>query len=129
MNRLTIASTCRSCGETLQGRRDKLYCDDHCRVRHHRKTGAHPALRQVDRALMHNRVLLRRVRDLGGIREQAEATFCWLRRQGFDFNYHTHVELLADGRTAVMCYEEGYVLESSGVLALNPVTPARLRSG
>lgn len=78
---------------------------------------------------MHNRVLLRRVRDLGGIREQADATFRWLRRQGFDFNYHTHVELLADGRTAVMCYEEGYVLESSGVLALTPVKPVRWRTG
>jgi hypothetical protein len=52
-----------------------------------------------------------------------------LRRQGFDFNYHTHVELLADGRTAVMCYEEGYVLESSGVLALTPVKPVRWRTG
>jgi hypothetical protein len=78
---------------------------------------------------MNNRILLRRVRDLDGIREQADATFTWLRRQGFDFNYHTHVELLADGRTAVMCYEEGYVLETSGVLALNPVKRARLKSG
>lgn len=126
MNRISTRSSCRTCGAALQGRRDKLYCDDHCRVRYHRQLGSTLALRQVDRTLMRNRQLLRQIRDLPTIKKEAEETFCWLRRRGFDFNYHTHVEVMADGRTAVMCYEEGYVLEPGGVLALSPSKVRRL---
>ena len=40
----------------------------------------------------------------------------WPRRQGFDFNFQTHVVPLQDGRIAIMCYDEGYVLEGDGIL-------------
>ena len=44
-----------------------------------------------------------------------ESRFRWLRRQGFDFNFHTHVQPLEDGRLAIMCFEEGYILQGEGL--------------
>ncbi|MGB1075704.1 MAG: hypothetical protein ACPGYK_05895 [Flavobacteriales bacterium] len=120
MKQLIRTSTCRNCGEKLRGRRDKLFCDDHCRVRHHRRTGPHLLLKKVDAVLMRNRTLLRMARNAENLTEQTDLAFTWLRQRGFDFTYHTHVEILSDGRAAVMCYEEGYVVEAHGVLLLQP---------
>ncbi|MGY8918486.1 MAG: hypothetical protein ACKVJ6_09440 [Flavobacteriales bacterium] len=73
---------------------------------------------QVDEVLNNNRCLLKRLRKEENISVLAERSFKWLRTKGFDFNYHTHVEPLADGRLAVMCFEEGYVLEHDGIRLL-----------
>ena len=72
----------------------------------------------VDEVLNHNRFLLKRLRQEEKISILAERSFKWLRTKGFDFNYHTHVEPLPDGRLAVMCFEEGYVLEPDGIRLL-----------
>jgi hypothetical protein len=40
----------------------------------------------------------------------------WLRRKGFNFDFHTHILHLADGRMAFMCYEEGYLLDGNGIV-------------
>lgn len=47
--------------------------------------------------------------------ECAKSRFEWLRRKGFDFNFHTHVQPIGDGRLAIMCYEEGYVIHDDGL--------------
>ena len=73
---------------------------------------------KVDAVLNHNRFLLKRLRKEEKISILAERSFKWLRTKGFDFNYHTHVEPLPDGRLAVMCFEEGYVLEPDGISLL-----------
>ena len=44
-----------------------------------------------------------------------ESRMIWLRRKGFDFNFHTHVQPLDDGRLAIMCYEEGYIWHGEGL--------------
>ena len=49
------------------------------------------------------------------VSNSAEESYSWLKGNGFNFNYHTHIESLIDGRLAIMCYEEGYVLETDGV--------------
>lgn len=116
---IRIFYTCRSCGAVLKGRRDKKFCDDHCRVRHHRLNRPQRLVQRVDETLLTNRTLLRKVRSMGEVADKAEATFEWLRRNGFDFNFHTHVACQDDGRTVVMCYEEGYVLENMGVRVLS----------
>ena len=113
------------------GRRDKRFCDDACRLRHHRKLLVpHPVLHEVDRTLQRNRSLLKRARTESLDMRPAEEAFRWLRKQGFDFNFHTHISTLPDGRLAVMCYEEGYVVEEAGVrrnLAQSEVGAARAR--
>lgn len=122
---LSPRRTCVDCSAPLtEGRTDKRFCDDACRLRHHRKTLVpHPVLHEVDRTLQRNRSLLKRARSEALDARPADETFRWLRRQGFDFNFHTHLSTLPDGRLAVMCYEEGYVVEECGVRPLTPSAP------
>jgi hypothetical protein len=72
-------------------------------------------IRKVGRVLDKNRRLLKKLRHEVLVSSNAEKSYSWLQKQGFDFNYHTHIESLVDGRLAIMCYEEGYVLETDGV--------------
>ena len=108
---------CKECGDRLTGRSDKLFCGDSCRVRHHRKSNSlHALKRGVDHVLQRNRSLLVDLRKSTYAQLNAEDRAFWLRRQGFDFNFHTHVVPLQDGRMAIMCYDEGYVLVGDGIL-------------
>ena len=72
-------------------------------------------LRKVGRVLDKNRSLLKKLRRQNKVSKCAEKSYSWLQNNGFDFNYHTHIESLVDGKLAIMCYEEGYVLEADGV--------------
>jgi len=112
------ALRCKDCGERLKGRSDKLYCDDRCRVRYFRSNNQlHLIKRGVDQILHRNRSLLIRMREnMKTFSTNSEDRAFWLRRKGFDFNFHTHVLTLHDGRMAIMCYEEGYVLDGNGVV-------------
>ena len=80
----------------------------------------------VDEVPNHNRFLLKRLRQEEKISILAERSFKWLRTKGFDFNYHTLVEPLPEGRLAVMCFEEGYVLEPDGISLLPSSSTALL---
>jgi len=107
---------CRECHESLRGRRDKQFCDDSCRAKHHRKTNKpSPLIRQVEGILLKNRSILKELKQINEPESSSDRQFQWLRRHGFDFNYHTHVEALPDGRLAIMCFEEGYILDEHGV--------------
>ena len=75
-------------------------------------------IRKVGVTLDKNRALLKRLRQKDNINLLADRSFKWLRVKGFDFNYHTHIDALPDGRLAVMCYEEGYVIEVDGIMLL-----------
>jgi len=55
------------------------------------------------------------LRHAGEIYKSSEKSYKWLKDQGFNFYYHTHIEPVEDGKLAIMCYEEGYVLEADGV--------------
>lgn len=66
--------------------------------------------------LQRNRSLLLALRKSTYAKYNPEDRAFWLRQQGFDFNFHTHVLSLQDGRMAIMCYDEGYVLDGDGIL-------------
>lgn len=72
-------------------------------------------LRKAGRVLDKNRNLLKELRMEFDISSNAEESYSWLKIKGFDFNYHIHIESLIDGRLAIMCYEEVYLLETDGV--------------
>jgi hypothetical protein len=72
-------------------------------------------LRIVGRVLDKNRKLLKELRHAGDVYKSSEKSYKWLKDQGYNFNYHTHIKPVEDGKLAMMCYEEGYVLESDGV--------------
>jgi hypothetical protein len=69
---------------------------------------------KVKRTLDRNRALLKALR-LESLQAAEEANE-WLARRGFDFDYHTHVATTEEGKLAVMCFDEGYVLEAGGVV-------------
>ena len=60
--------------------------------------------RKVERILDKNRRLLKKLRHEVVVSKNAEKSYSWLQKQGFDFNYHTHIESLVDGRLVNMCY-------------------------
>lgn len=116
MNFILNPLRCQNCGAWLSGRKDKKFCDDACRGRKYRKLNPPvPAMRAVEKVLYKNRLLLKFLQSNPPEHGQSDAIFRWLRRKGFDFNFHTHVEMLADGRLAIMCFDEGYILDEIGV--------------
>ena len=75
----------------------------------------------VRRTLDRNRNLLRAWREQHRqTTEVAEEAAEWLVRRGFNFHYHTHVDATSDGRLAVMCFDEGYVLDGGAVVPVDP---------
>ena len=74
----------------------------------------------VRKALDKNRALLRTLRTLEGNPEQEgwrvqENKAQWLVQRGFDFQFHTHLDTLSDGRVKVMCFDEGFVMDNGDV--------------
>lgn len=107
---------CLDCSRALQGRMDKKFCNDVCRVRHHRRSNNRSkTVKGVEKILIRNRSLLVSLKQKPGLELTEEGRFVWLRRNGFDFNFHTHVHPLKDGRLAIMCFEEGYILHGDGL--------------
>lgn len=83
---------------------------------------------KVKRALERNRALLRAWRSQhpdGETPNVAEQSNEWLTRRGFDFQFHTHVTATNDGKLAVMCFDEGYILEDGVIRPFNPATSFR----
>ena len=111
------SSRCQECGSTLRGRMDKKFCNDVCRVRQHRRSHVKSStVKEVEKVLIRNWSLLVSLKDSVKDEMTEEGRMIWLRRKGFDFNFHTHVVPLQDGRMAIMCYDEGYVLDGDGIL-------------
>ena len=107
---------CKECHEPLRGRSDKKFCDDSCRLKHYRKQNKSCSLvKSVEGVLLKNRALLKEMRREEPIERDSDRQLCWLRKKGFDFNFHTHVQHLPDGRLAIMCFEEGYVVDEQGI--------------
>ena len=74
----------------------------------------------VRKALDKNRALLRTLRSLENNTNQDrwrvhESKAQWLVRRGFDFQFHTHLDTLSDGRVKVMCFDEGFVMDNGDV--------------
>ena len=74
----------------------------------------------VRKALDKHRALLRTLRTLEGNPEQEgwrvqESKAQWLVQRGFDFQFHTHLDTLSDGRVKVMCFDEGFVMDNGDV--------------
>ena len=67
----------------------------------------------MSRTLDRNRTLLRSLREHALVAE--EDANAWLVRRGFDFEYHTHVLTILEGKLVVMCYDEGYTLDRGGI--------------
>jgi hypothetical protein len=113
----TKASLCLECKEVVQGRADKKYCSDSCRVAHHnqRRIEESRSLRAVNLILSRNRSIL--LHFLDETNSEIELQSHHLSLKGFDFSFWTHQTNDSGGNTTSYCYDVGYqMLNTSKVL-------------
>jgi predicted nucleic acid-binding Zn ribbon protein len=108
MPKLTPIRYCLECGDTIQGRADKKFCGDQCRVAHNNRLNSDETnyVRNVNHALRKNRRLLQGLLSTGKTTISREK----LMQIGFDFNYFTNIDKTKDGAIYYYCYEQGYLV-------------------
>lgn len=109
---------CLNCGEPLQGRTDKKFCDDQCRSQYNNRANSDVTaqMRNINNILRRNRRVL----------EQALAKNATVRTSmkrlleaGFNPRYHTHTYETRDGHTYRYCYDYGFLpLKSDAVVVV-----------
>ena len=109
---------CMNCGETLMGRRDKKFCDDHCRSLYHNVTNAaqYNLIRKTHSLLRRNRRLL--LQAIGVFRDQIVIPIYWLMQRGFSFQHCTQrIEQLNDTHI-IVCYDIAYQKQGADVVQI-----------
>lgn len=99
---------CLDCREIVKGRSDKKFCDDQCRSNYNNRLKAedNSFMRQVNTILKKNHSILQKLNPEGKQKVNRDK----LLKQGFDFNFHTHIYQTQKGGTYHFCYEQGYLV-------------------
>jgi len=107
---------CLECQTKLVGRRDKKFCDAACRSAHNNRTTSDGSLlvRKINRSLARNRRIL--VEKLKGSTTKAYKSD--LEKEGFNFNYYTHIYTSKADKTYYYVYDYGYLLMSDKMLLI-----------
>lgn len=97
---------CLECGELLRGRADQKFCSDACRnaFNNQKSGGTTGYMRKINRILKKNHHILKELNP-------DNKTTTWkgmLQKQGFNFNYFTHVYKTRTGRIYYFCYDQGF---------------------
>ena len=97
---------CLECQRSLNGRADKMYCDDYCRTAYHNRKyrNLQKELGSVNAILTKNRSILSRLY----VDELSLVSRTQLVEEGFDFRYTTSLESYKDYNCRY-CYEYGVV--------------------
>jgi hypothetical protein len=97
---------CAECGQNLQGRADKRFCDDQCRSQFNNRNNStfKNLYRRVEYALRKNHTILQGLNPQG----TAVVTRRQLTRQGFDFEYITSQYNSHSGQVFYAVYDQGY---------------------
>lgn len=101
---------CMQCGSPIKGRRDKKFCDDHCRNNYNNQLHLNTTLmmRQVHQILRKNRRILEKA-----LMSCPQGEFIPLEpllEEGFLPGYHTKFNTDISGITLFYCYEYGFQL-------------------
>jgi predicted nucleic acid-binding Zn ribbon protein len=101
---------CIFCGETVLGRIDKKFCDDHCRssFNNSQHVGLNQKLKEINLSLKKNRMILFKILEAQKL-GSTQILNRKLQEMGFQFKYHTHYEITTTGETCVCCYEFGII--------------------
>lgn len=97
---------CLECSEPLKGRADQKFCNDLCRnAYNNKKLGASTKfIRKLNRILKNNHAILEELNP-----EEKTTTYkSILEKQGFNFNYYTHIYTTRTERVYYFCYDQGY---------------------
>lgn len=105
---------CLDCGNIINGRIDKKFCNDVCRTNYNNafKLEDGHFLKQINQILKRNRKILKDRYP----NEQVKVKLHDLVKKGFDFDFHTHRMTTNNGQTYFFCYEYGYAVLPSGEL-------------
>lgn len=95
---------CKECGGVLAGRRDKIFCGEHCRSAFHNRQSRpqDTFIRQTNRILARNRAILAAAWSAPCIRYRE------LVRSGFRFDLWTSQRRTRWGMQVRYCYDLGY---------------------
>lgn len=109
---------CLECGSGLQGRSDRKFCSDGCRVSYNnRKYGAErKGIREINRILFKNYAILKETLETGF----GTCPTSYLFRKGFNFDYLTSLTDGEEGHPLIMgCYEFRYHVNSKGIVSIS----------
>ena len=97
---------CLYCEKLVEGRRDKRFCDHHCRSAYHadRRREEDVIIRKVNKILRCNREILKHL----NVKEKTRIGKAELKWAGYAFEYFTSVYTTTSGVTYHYCYDHGY---------------------
>lgn len=100
---------CQSCGQILQGRTDKKFCDDGCRNNFNNQQNSiqNKEIRVINRVLKRNRAILLALLSEGKKPTKVDRECLLL--EGFNFRYMTHQEAGPAGQLYQICYDVGLI--------------------
>ena len=104
---------CLACGNNLQGRSDKVFCDAHCKSSYHYRKSIQESPRfynQVDNQLKLNRKILKSFNKSGKATIRASK----LIELGFNPKFFTHYWKNTKGDVYLFVYEFGFLKRKEG---------------
>ncbi|MXV37768.1 hypothetical protein GO491_03595 [Flavobacteriaceae bacterium Ap0902] len=104
-----MSNTCVNCGEVLNGRADKKFCDNYCRNQFNNKKNSdvNNLMRNVNNTLRKNRRILISLLENG--EEMKKIPKDILLKKGFDFKYLTEIYTTQKGKSYHYVYDMGYL--------------------
>lgn len=99
---------CKGCGELIEGRIDKKFCNESCKSAYHyelSKTNGASMYKSIDTQLKLNRRILKEFNRAGKATVRRQV----LLDEGFDPKYFTHYWKAANGNVYLFCYEYGFM--------------------
>lgn len=108
---------CLECNESLKGRADQKFCDDHCRSTYNnrRSVESNNVIRAINRILKKNYFILSSLNP--GIKTTANKSD--LLKKGYRFDYYTGTHVNPRNMLFYFCYDQGYSeLENNKVMLI-----------
>jgi len=103
--------TCLECGDEIEGRVDKVFCDSHCKSSYHykkKKSNIYSLFKQIDLQIKQNRKLLKHYNQAGKATIRKDV----LVRAGFNPKFFTHYWKNQKGDVYLFCYEYGFLAKT-----------------
>ncbi|MBE8721070.1 hypothetical protein [Sphingobacterium pedocola] len=99
---------CLECLKPVKGRADKRFCDDACRNVYNNRLNSdqNNTVRNINYILRKNRRILQ---AFLGNEKLIKTPLEKLQKEGFQFDYHTHLLRTSKGQSYVFVYEYGYL--------------------
>lgn len=110
----TPVKNCLACGNVIQGRIDKKFCDDYCRNTYNNRRNAesNKLVRTINATLKKNRNILAKL--VTSENDMTKTTKQRMLDEGFKFQYFTHTYTTKKGHVYEYCYDYGYLALENG---------------